>query len=366
MGNKLEGFLRILGSGLSKSAFQANIQDFQQEKDIEAREQTELRAEDRATKELNVKQAFANLGVLGVALRKEMSKGEAADTRAIHKYGTAASEIADRFPKYSQGMKETFAAYGMSEAKEKAGTPTEIQRLQKESDRLRGLPQTPRVKEKIDQIEARIGKQTTVTGSTAQDLTRFTKKTESSIQDQLLKSGLAKDRLKVIKAGFKPEFTEVSTRASAKFTAAIEKMGFEPSKAGKKELAEFTTFSRNSLANLNQHIRDRTGAVMNINETGRLKGEMPNIGEGIFDSDSATQFKSKLDGALKTLEAAEDRLLFANANGLGVDPEKFSQDLPLSDFVDLPVKPREFDSAAWNRMSPSDRKELISLMNRKR
>ena len=203
------------------------------------------------------------------------------------------------------------------------------------------------------------------TGRSPTDL-EFTKKTKSTIEDKLLSGDLAQDRLRSIRDDFQKKFTEVGTRLSVKLTAAGEKFGIKPTKQKKTELVEFTRFARKTLENTNQHIRDRTGAVMNQTEIPRLMGEMPNMGTGLFDGDSATQFQSKLFGVLETLQAAEERLLFAQANGLGSDPEQFTRDLPLSDFKKLPPKPQQFNEAKWNAMTPRDRRRLIELLNKRK
>jgi len=202
----------------------------------------------------------------------------------------------------------------------------------------------------------------------------FTKKTQGAIEDQLLKGFQGKDRIKAIRAGFRPEFTEIGTKASIKFTAFLEKLGVPSSKASKKELGEFTTFARNTVQNLNQHIRDRTGAVMNAAETPRLMQEVPILGVGLLDGDSKTQFKAKMEGVLKSYEAAEARLLYVLENGLTPDKsesdgkggwkEVSSSGLPLDDFKNLPPAPDNVDVGLWNKMLPKDRRRLHSLMNR--
>lgn len=206
---------------------------------------------------------------------------------------------------------------------------------------------------------------------------KMTTKLKNTIGTQQLQLTQGLDRLKEIEKGFNPDFTEVGTKASNKFNAFVEKtFGVNLSKANKKQLTEFTTFARNTIGNLNQHIRDRTGAVMNAAEIPRMMGEVPVIGDGIFDGDSATQFKAKLKGLIKHYEAAEARLKFVEANGLSPDSAtrdetgqwvtSSSSGYSLDEFRNLPAKPQQFDDAGWNAMQPTQRRRLVELMNRKK
>ena len=357
MGSKLGAFLRVLGGGLSPQAFQAQTQQFAAEQADIRGQAGEQRAEQRGIEQLGVKQAMSSAGILATAYHKET------DPNKKDLYRQEYKRLAENIdPKYQKVFVNSTASAFLADTSEKSKGPTEDLWLSGQDDtRITVRRDSPELDKLLAKgyISAPTQKEEAGPGG-------FTKKTDSEIQDRLLKSGLAKDRLKVIRQGFKPEFTEVGTRAANKFTALTEKFGIKPGKASKKSLSEYTAFARNTLGNLNQHIRDRTGAVMNINETGRLKAEMPDIGEGIFDGDSATQFKSKMEGALAQLEAAEDRLLFAKANGLGVDPEDFSKELPLSDFEGLPSPPAEVNVKLWHKMTPADRRELVKLMNAKR
>jgi hypothetical protein len=113
MGKKLESFLRVLGSGLSPQAFQANVGMYQQEKAEESRIAEEQRIAERSDKQFVLKQSFANLGVLGEAAKKANAAG---DVNTMHKIGKKVDEITSRFPKYQAMMKESFLAYSLQEA----------------------------------------------------------------------------------------------------------------------------------------------------------------------------------------------------------------------------------------------------------
>ena len=63
----------------------------------------------------------------------------------------------------------------------------------------------------------------------------------------------------------------------------------------RKYLEDFTTLRAKSVSNLNSYIKEMTGAAMSEAEAKRLMAVMPNAGTGVFDGDSPTQFKTKLD-----------------------------------------------------------------------
>ena len=113
MGQKLGAFLRVLGSGLSPQAFQANVGMYQQEKAEESRIAEEGRAVERQDKQFALKQSFANLGVLGEAAKRANAAG---DVKAMQKIGQKVDEITSRFPKYQAMMKESFLAYSLQQS----------------------------------------------------------------------------------------------------------------------------------------------------------------------------------------------------------------------------------------------------------
>lgn len=363
MGRKLQRFLGALGGALNKDVFAANQQQYAMEAQQEAQAQAAAKVEQSRIDDNNLKIATADVASK-LAILKQMGPDNPAAKKLVLEMKEIGKTVAPQYHKAFMGTVgdslagvigldrkpvkgESFAAI------DEKGNPV----MAIENDKGQ-IVDSVNFKHQPKWTKAPTKAETGGPGD-------FTKKTDSEIQKQLLSGKLGKDRLKVIKDDFQEKFTQAWPRFKAKITAGAEILGLPVDKASKKELADMTSFSRNSLANLNQHIRDRTGAVMNLNETGRLKGEMPNIGEGIFDSDSATKFMSKLEGAFKTLEAAEDRLLYVRANGLGEDPEEFSKSIPLGEFRDLPSAPPKVDTVLWNKMAPSDRREYIKLLNAK-
>jgi len=106
MGNKLEGFLRVLGSGLSKQAFAANVGMYTQEK-----------AQEADMEKINITQMFKTLGPLGVAMKNAKASG---DMEAVKEISAQVKASADKYPKHANNIKNAFMAGQMQDQKAKA------------------------------------------------------------------------------------------------------------------------------------------------------------------------------------------------------------------------------------------------------
>lgn len=161
----------------------------------------------------------------------------------------------------------------------------------------------------------------------------FTTRTKGEIEERILTTGEGVARLEDISKTYKPEFQQIGTRLSAAFTAGREKAGLEISKDERSNLKDFSTFKRRAADNLNRTIKDITGAAMSIPEAKRITRSAPNPGTGIFDGDSPTVFKSKLDDTLETLKAANRRMIDLRKKGFTGDiSEDIAERFPLSDY----------------------------------
>lgn len=152
---------------------------------------------------------------------------------------------------------------------------------------------------------------------------------KNDIEKDLLTVTQRSMALNAIKTSFKPEFQTLQTRWSTLYTDAKDKVGFEPSPEDSKQLKEYSTFKQNAIANLNQYIKDMTGAAMGIQEAERLTKAVPNPGQGLFDGDGPTAFKQKLDTAIEMAMKVQARLTYAKRNGVSVLDEKGEPRIPL-------------------------------------
>ncbi len=92
----------------------------------------------------------------------------------------------------------------------------------------------------------------------------------------------------------------------------------------KQKLSDYSTFKQESISTLNDYIKQITGAAMSAEEAKRLMKGMPNPGVGLFDGDSPTQFKSKMNGVMQKIDRTIARSNYVLRHGL-----KSFEDVPL-------------------------------------
>lgn len=155
------------------------------------------------------------------------------------------------------------------------------------------------------------------------------KTTQGKIDDSLMESGGRLMRLDNIAASFQPKFQTFSTQMGSRWAALKERGGVGLSGAEKKSLTEYSQFKAGSLSNLNLYIKEITGAAMSEVEADRIRQAMPDPGSGLFDGDSPTQFKAKLDDAIRLVKMAESRSVYLKRNGMSLANEKGEPLVPL-------------------------------------
>lgn len=147
------------------------------------------------------------------------------------------------------------------------------------------------------------------------------KPAQNKVDEGLLDAGMRLQMLSAIEKQFKPEFQQVGTRWDALKLAWRDKTGLDLAKLDQGErqrLTEFSQFKRNSIDALNRYIQSVTGAAMTNQEAERILRGLPNPGTGLFDGDSPTEFKAKMDDAIKQVRMAEARLVYIKRNGLSL------------------------------------------------
>lgn len=158
------------------------------------------------------------------------------------------------------------------------------------------------------------------------------RKTTTDIEGKLfnVQEGIA--RLDEIANSYDPQFLQIGTKTENLWTGWKEKLADTPVKnwmdlgvsdEERKALEEFSAFRREALSNINQHIQERTGAQMSKDEAKRLRKEMPDSGEGVFDGDSPTQFEGKWKSTIKSLKASQARYIYYLKNGF--TPEQIAK-----------------------------------------
>lgn len=141
-------------------------------------------------------------------------------------------------------------------------------------------------------------------------------------------------RLKSIQKSWKPEYQTIETRLGFAWNNLFDKFGSTRKSITPKQREELAAFYANkseALNNMNQYIKEITGAAMTIAEAARIKQTQPNPGEGIFDGDSPTEFKAKMDANLNITQMALARFSYLTRKGFPPNADVLAKELSLDD-----------------------------------
>jgi len=144
---------------------------------------------------------------------------------------------------------------------------------------------------------------------------QLSKPTATKVEEQQLNTGDQIARLNNIQFSYRPEFLNPKFRATQEWNTLKDKFGTLPENE-KVQLGQFSQYKQNAVQNLNLTIKDLTGASMGVQEADRIISTLPNPGMGVFDGDSPTQFKAKLDNAIQQTKYSLARKQYALKNGL--------------------------------------------------
>lgn len=145
----------------------------------------------------------------------------------------------------------------------------------------------------------------------------FGKEAQNKLDEKMINTGEQISRLNSVAQRFDPNLLTYEGRFKGGWLGVVDafKSGNKSMKPeDRKYLADFTAMRAESVNNLNSYIKEMTGAAMTEAEAKRLMMAMPNAGTGVFDGDSPTQFKTKLDVVVGQAKMAMARAQFAKAN----------------------------------------------------
>lgn len=143
----------------------------------------------------------------------------------------------------------------------------------------------------------------------------LSKTTAGQVEQGALSDAAAITRLNNIQFSYKPQYQNIKFRTGQAWNTLRDKFVDLP-EAEKRQLAEYSQYKQNSLQNLNQTIKDITGAAMGVQEAERIIASLPNAGTDIFGGDSPTEFEAKLNNAVKQTKYALARKNYALKKGL--------------------------------------------------
>lgn len=158
------------------------------------------------------------------------------------------------------------------------------------------------------------------------------KDTRNDVEKKQFNSQEALARLRSIDAQVRPEFLTIENRLGYAWTDLLSK--FRTGQANVtpeqvSELSNFAAFRADSLNNLNNYIKEITGAAMTDSEAKRIIAAMPNPGEGIFDGDSPPVFMAKLKAVKTNMQLGIARYSYLRTQGFNGSVEEASKQISI-------------------------------------
>ena len=174
---------------------------------------------------------------------------------------------------------------------------------------------SPEQRKKVDKeaetrgiSKAKAGASTIYTG-------QLSKTTAGDVEKSVITTADAVTRLNNIQFSYKPEYQNIGFRSKQAWNTLKDKVG-TLSPAEKTQLTQYSQYRQNALQNLNQTIKDITGAAMGVQEADRIISTLPNAGTDIWSGDSPTEFEAKLNNAVAQTKYALARKNYALKKGL--------------------------------------------------
>lgn len=164
------------------------------------------------------------------------------------------------------------------------------------------------------------------------------KEATNKLEEKQLNTTEGLARLSNISSQFKPEYQTIENRLGFKWNELKDSVGFlqkSVSEPDRQKLAEFSAFRADALNNLNQYIKEITGAAMTNAEADRIMRAMPNPGDGVLNGDSPTVFKAKLDAAIRSSQMALARYNYLRRNGFSGSIDDMATKMPLQKMNDV-------------------------------
>lgn len=147
----------------------------------------------------------------------------------------------------------------------------------------------------------------------------------TEVQKKIMSSGDTMAQLTSITSRFKPEYQQIGTRWDTFKTKWMDKAGLEVSPEDKKLLEDFTSYRGDAAQLFSLTLKDLSGVAVNPTEYKRAEAWLPSPGSGIFDGDSPTEMRSKLDRFTDFTRKALMKYAYIQKNGLTIDDVDVAQ-----------------------------------------
>jgi hypothetical protein len=181
----------------------------------------------------------------------------------------------------------------------------------------------------------------------------LSKPTKTKLEEELLTTGNAAGRLAQIQSTFRPEYLNIKFRGQQEWASLKDKfVNLDPKE--KSVLQAYSVYRQNATNNLNQTIKDLTGAAMGVQEAERIIAGAPSAGTGVFDGDSPSTFEAKLNNQIKSIQYALARKQYSLKRGLNWEAT------PLEKMPDI-VNQRGKEIAEQFKLNPKNQKDLNTI-----
>lgn len=244
------------------------------------------------------------------------AKGVATYLKSLHQTPSDIGKLISERDALPQGDQRR-ATFDAAIREKTTPSPTELGKLISERDALpAGDPRRAEYDRVLAQYKA--GKGDTNVSVNMPGPMMPGKPAQKDIDEGLMNTSRNIMQLDTIANQFKPEYQRFMGKVG------FEALKLKDSTAGltnkeRQDLTEFSQYRRNAFSALNDYIKSVTGAAMSEAEAQRILKGLPNPGAGLFDGDSPTEFKAKLDDALKQTKMAAARFAYMKRNGLSLE-----------------------------------------------
>jgi len=156
----------------------------------------------------------------------------------------------------------------------------------------------------------------------------ITTSVKGKIQTDIKDLEQARSGLVNIRESFDPSMQTFATRGEAYILSILEKGGVGLSRDEEQLISDVSAYKQNAWDAANRYIKYLTGAQMSEAEAQRILKSFPDPRLGLFEGDSPTEFKRKLDDAISQVEASLARNYYFLNKGFDIkldtsaDPEK--------------------------------------------
>jgi len=137
------------------------------------------------------------------------------------------------------------------------------------------------------------------------------KPTQNKLGDAYTDSIAGMQRLQSMVSGFDPQFLTYGGKFKGQWSsikAKVPEVFGQLSPQDQQYLQRYTSWSSDTLDNLNRYVKDITGSSMSVQEAERIKASIPN------QDDDPVSFQSKLDTTMKRLSLVAARSAYLLSN----------------------------------------------------